>query len=505
MTGLGLSNATPRAPLGERTGPHPLQGRFVLLSLGIATAAGIVFQSLLPSFAAGTLFLLLALLWRRDIPPALTFCLAYQWLFAVTGYFYLWFYGVYPGLPVIGDLDTVVVYSLVGLIVLACGVRTVRSLAPTHAEDRGRARPRYDSRRLFWLVIGLFSINWLTEVLPMELSYVGAQIIQNLLSFREVMLCVLFLEVARQRTGYRYALLGLLYVFVPLLISTMSDFKDLLFVVFIVLLSEWRPWLRSASDRRRNHVIVVGAAALGLTLLVLGLVWQARIKPQWRAETASGVVQGSPVERMAQFFSTAASSASSLDIDDATALLAARVSSGIGYFSLVVDRVPRIIPYEDGALTWRAIEHVLEPRILFPDKPGLGSDSWLVSSYAGLHVAGAEQNTSVGLGYIAEMYIDFGVPGMFLALFLYGVFLGSVEAGLRWASPSWQLFGGAVIVMYVQHLSNYDGEIAKQFGGLLQTALVFGVLLRLIGPWLDRHLETGARRSAAVGEGLSRA
>src|SRR5207247_92942 len=100
--------------------------------------------------------------------------------------------------------------------------------------------------------------------------------------------------------------------------------------------------------------------------------------------------------------------------------LVARIDS-IWQFSLVLERVPREIPHENGKLTSRAIKHVLTPRILFPNKPSLGTDSWLPIYYAGISVG---EGTSVGIGYMAEFYVDFGYPGMFLPLLAYGVMLG---------------------------------------------------------------------------------
>lgn len=64
---------------------------------------------------------------------------------------------------------------------------------------------------------------------------------------------------------------------------------------------------------------------------------------------------------------------------------------------------------------------VVTPRILFPDKGALLSDSEMVRTYSGVFVAGAEQGTSIAFGYAAEAYLDFGLPSMFVPSFLFGV------------------------------------------------------------------------------------
>jgi hypothetical protein len=59
---------------------------------------------------------------------------------------------------------------------------------------------------------------------------------------------------------------------------------------------------------------------------------------------------------------------------------------------------------------WSALKHLVTPRVLFPDKGILASDSEFVRKYTGIPVAGADQNTSIAFGYAAESYIDFGIP-----------------------------------------------------------------------------------------------
>jgi len=104
----------------------------------------------------------------------------------------------------------------------------------------------------------------------------------------------------------------------------------------------------------------------------------------------------------------------------------------------------------------------------------------LVRRYAGLAVAGDEEGTSIGLGYIPEFYIDFGVPGMFFALFAYGLLLGLLFQAMTVFSPSYGLFVSATSVMFLLQFGAM-GEIAKQLGGFVQTFVIFGLLLLLLG------------------------
>ena len=66
------------------------------------------------------------------------------------------------------------------------------------------------------------------------------------------------------------------------------------------------------------------------------------------------------------------------------------------------------------------------PRFLFPDKPII-DDSEIVTAYTGLTVAGAAEGTSINIGQFGELYADLGVPGMLVALALWGFGLARFE------------------------------------------------------------------------------
>jgi hypothetical protein len=98
----------------------------------------------------------------------------------------------------------------------------------------------------------------------------------------------------------------------------------------------------------------------------------------------------------------------------------------IYYPALAVARVPSQLPHTNGEILSAALVHIVTPRVLFPDKPGLQSDSDKVRKYSGVMVAGVESNTTIAFGYAAEAYIDFGVPMMFLPVLGFGIAIGAL-------------------------------------------------------------------------------
>ena len=97
--------------------------------------------------------------------------------------------------------------------------------------------------------------------------------------------------------------------------------------------------------------------------------------------------------------------------------------SYVEFLGLTMKQVPTYLPHENGNLLINSFEHILKPRILFPDKKPI-YDSELTSKYTGVQFAGAEQGTSFSLGTVAESYVDFGKYYMFIPIFFFGLWIG---------------------------------------------------------------------------------
>jgi hypothetical protein len=97
--------------------------------------------------------------------------------------------------------------------------------------------------------------------------------------------------------------------------------------------------------------------------------------------------------------------------------------SYIEFLAMTMNQVPVFLPYENGRLLQNAVEHIIKPRILFPNKKPI-YDSELTSKYTGRKFAGAEEGTSFSLGTVAESYVDFGPIYMFIPIFVFGLWVG---------------------------------------------------------------------------------
>ena len=503
------SAATPRAsatwslleklklPDNAKSGSaYPLQRQFAKYGLITGVIGTVVFGSLVAGLAFFALFFNAGLLWRREEAPILPFCLSYQWLFAVVGY--LWFVktGNYPGNEVVGNIRGAVLLSLVGFTCLALGIRfgirLWEGFNPKTAARMAGAEPQYGVFFLFLLTFAANLSGLIWKVNPMGMWFGGAQILYRLLEFKSVLLVLLWITVLRQGKGYGYAAIAGLLVFVSSFGSTMSAFSFALMLFLVAALREWRPWLSGPLDKMKNRRIEAIAVGLVLTVFAMGLVWEGAVKSVWRGQVLNEEGQLTGQASAREFLQTVREQSVTLRFEDALDSVAQRMSSDALYFSYVIDRVPAEVPHENGMLTRRALMHVLMPRFLFPNKENLGSDSWLVIQYAGVGAAGAEQGTSIGLGYIAEFYIDYGIPWMFLPLLIYGIIIGLSYRVLQWFSPSHAMWMSAATVMCFGAFASYGGELAKLFGTLVLCVGIYSIILITAGRWLHLGLATAS-------------
>lgn len=91
---------------------------------------------------------------------------------------------------------------------------------------------------------------------------------------------------------------------------------------------------------------------------------------------------------------------------------------------LVMQKTPREVPFWNGE-TYASIPYMFIPRALWPDKPS--RHFW--NKYGRVYGVLSEDDyqTSVGVGYLAEAYMNFGFFGMYICSIFFGFFMAMLE------------------------------------------------------------------------------
>lgn len=480
-----FARRTPRvAPQTQKskvTGLYPLTIPLLVIGLLGAAAISLLTETWLLGYSFFVFAFTMGLTWRRDELPIFPFILAIQWLQVTSGYIFSAATGIVPADVRTGDIPRTEVIALTGLIILACGIRAVTALA---RERRATEELPYvrNLSGLFGVVIVIYAINFMS----VSATRSSGIMFQSLLQARQVPLLLLWSEVLRQKRGSPYLWLSLVWVFVPSLGSYLSDFKTPLFLLLIVAAADWKPW-----EHASWRFTIVGAVRL-ITVFAasvfLLLTWQAGIKGDTRRAYRDDAIGATPLARV-QFFADSAVRNMPIVFED-TAVVAEGLVSRIWYvalFSRVLEYVPDFEPHANGELLGLAVSNATQPRVLFPDKPPLPSDSYYTRRFAALDIDDTSE-TSISIGYMAEFYADWGMVGMFLSTFVYGALMGSAAWLVRRFSPSALLTNPGVVTVLIT-MAFFEAQFVKTLGSLVMNVIVTIGVIWFFHHYLGRFLD----------------
>jgi hypothetical protein len=362
-----------------------------------------------------------------------------------------------------------VFYSLCAILVMALGMRwgtqfrfSVRRTGGTLAGDE------YDVR-LRRVMLCYFVALAVTQVLG-AVALLVPGLAQPFLALGLIKFVCIYLIAAmvfESRRGNGWLILVAVIEMVTGLIGFFAAYKDAFIVMLIALASSGR--------RMTVRAWIFGAIAL-VAVFWASLFWTA-VKQDFRHR----VVGNSIEERLA--WMKEKSLGNSINYGYALVLLFQR----IGYTELYAEVIARddvgSLPRGIGYYYAAAVQHVLTPRILFPDKQAL-NDSKLTTALLGLKI---NSETSIGVGYVAEAHVDFGFPGLLLPMLVLGVMLGvSAKYFMTRSVPLIvrEAFTTAALFLSFSYASNID----KALGGFITGFLVMAVVLKFAYPRIAHWL-----------------
>jgi hypothetical protein len=440
--------------------------------LGLTTA-----NPWLTAEAFVALMLIVIVAWRTDEPPALLFIGSMQWMAAAIALLRadyegreLWTYSRSA------HIDEATALSLAAVTVFVVGVRLGFG-RPVLPIEGPATMTSGISNRLLMLWLGS-----IPAIAALRFLDVGgfSQAIRALVQAKWVIVLLLFMVLIRRRAAWPYVL-GVLVAEVGLgFLSFFAGFKTPFFLLAIAFLGAQRQFRLS---------VALSVAAVAALTICLGVVWTA-IKADYR-DYISGYsgqqsIEVSTDEQVVEFRSLV----EALDGDRMSRAVESLVVR-IGYvefFAAVMDFVPRVVPHEEGRRVLGAFEHVLSPRILFPEKPVL-DDTADTERYTGLDLNSGRQ-TSISIGYPAESYVDGGVTWMFLPVLFFGWLHGRLGRTLLRATRD-PVIATAFVTIFLLNADTLENGLAKMLGGDVMMFGVFFAAAKMCAPTLSRFLWRG--------------
>ncbi len=158
------------------------------------------------------------------------------------------------------------------------------------------------------------------------------------------------------------------------------------------------------------------------------------------------------------------------------------------HLAKTMDRIPAVMPHEDGGNLGGVLEFVFTPRALNPNKP-IFKATEKTKKYTGLAYLGYDQGVSFSLGYFADCYIDFGYYGMMVPLLILGFIYGSAYFYFVRRSSNNLVFNFAVVGAMFMEFHAYEADGTYVLGRLYATLVMFFLLKIFFFPWLFRQLK----------------
>jgi hypothetical protein len=367
----------------------------------------------------GASLIVLWLIWKLTlvddgmfvVPMALTF----QWVQSTVGLFYLDFFGRSVDAIDRSDYRPMVMIGLGCCVALSVGIFLGRRLL--QADSPIANRP--DFAFSFKLIVITYVVSIILEGSLNTIAGEFPSLRQIVVNFDQGRLAILYLLLRRlYRPVPRWGPIAAVIGFEVTLGITgfFAGFREPLVLAGLAMLEVFD---------RRNGRHWLAATVVAVTAVAFGLVWMG-IRTEYRRDYVE--MDNFRTDRRARI-SRIGDLASGFFQSDTEGLidtfdnLVDRMWP-IYYPALAVSRVPAMLPHTNGAILSNALEHITMPRVFFPGKGILMSDSEMVRKYSGVMVAGAETGTSIAFGYAAESYIDYGLPWMFLPVFVFGTLIG---------------------------------------------------------------------------------
>jgi hypothetical protein len=273
-----------------------------------------------------------------------------------------------------------------------------------------------------------------------------------------------------------------IFTFVEFALGFFSYFSDFKTVIFFGL-------VLGLTFLNVVRVTKLLAGVLALVVIIYGGIFWTSIKGEYRIFLNKGsktqsvqVEKGEALNKLIEL----SENTNSKTFESATDNFLDRLQYTY-HFAKTMDRVPSVIPHQDGKNLGSTFAFVFTPRILNPNK-GVYDASKRASLYTGIQYAGVKKGVSVSLGYFADCFIDFGYIGMFIPLLILGfIYGGSYFYFIKNTSTNY-IFNFSVVGAIYLELFAFESDSIFLVGRIYVNLLVFFLLKIFFFPKLLAYI-----------------
>jgi hypothetical protein len=421
-------------------------------------------------FCLVAFYSIIFLLWRHSQPAVLVFAMLMQWMQVIA--FVLWMNNNNADIDRLSKHGGAAVsIACLGLIVIAAiislGLKTLKM--PSREQFYHQAKLINEKKILLLYVVSTVFLGGLGIAFGSNPGLF--QILSTLATLKWVFFMVFGYVAWINKKNRLLLIIIIILEFTTALYSYFSSFKEVIFYTIMVALS----FIVRVTFRQLIYGLVIVTS-----LFFLLLTWTA-IKSDYRKFLNKGTKQQVIEVSREEAFSKLGEKVSSLSWVQYQQVLDVFLyrAQYILHLAKTMDRVPAIIPHQNGQIWSDNVMFVIEPRLFFPDKP-IYEATVKTNKYTGFNYSGLKQGSSFSLGYFADSYIDFGYVGMFLPLILIGLFIVFIYRVLYGFSKINLLLRFAVINVALYDFGAFESDGLFLIGRLLLLFLVYWFLSKFV-------------------------
>lgn len=453
-----------------------------LILLGLA---GLLSSNPLESaFAVIQLYLILRLLWRKDVAPVGVLLFFYPWIEISTGVIEANLQGLSLNDMLHGTGTKAYWLSSIGLMCVLTGfLHFYKKVEFPDKAELITAANRYSS---FRLMIAYFMVGPALSVIQGFFSF-GSALFQFTTYFGVISVFILIIIVLQHALLERISSTYILFLCAVTALSFYSLFSSWRTVAFALFIGYGTvSYLSSAVVKR----ILLFAFIFGNLIFL----WQG-VKAEYRffitqsasrGQLATQAVRVSQTQALGKFLELTEDFYSGEETDEEASsdllFSTLRRAGYLEFFSMAMNVVPSTMAHENGQLLKDNLTFALIPRFLNPNK-GVKDDGAKVTKYTGFMVGA---NSSFSLGHYTEYFIDFGAVGMMLVLLIYGAIGGRLYLFISRRASTFisSIAIPALAYIIMDKWGTFQGDAiyiyGRTFFGLICHCLVFIPVYRIL-------------------------
>ncbi len=369
--------------------------------------------------------------------------------------------------------STAIVLSLIGMVFLFAPILYFQNKLPKASlQDLKNSASSLSTEKCMYFYIGAFFISSSLGAVAFLFSNL-TQIIFSLVKIKWLLfllfgfLCI----IKNEKKGFFYLFVGI--EFVLGFFSYFSEFKTVIYYLLVLMVT----FMVAINFKYIMYSLLIGGV-----FLIFVLVWTS-VKSEYRSFLNAGsgkqTVTVSRDDALNKLYDLS-NQVDESNLEGATKGFLDRLQYTY-HFAKTIERVPSVIPYQQGANWISVLEYTTTPRFFNPDKPTV-DNSVKTSKYTGIPYARADKGVSFSLGYFAECYVDFGYLGMMMPLLLLGLLYGKLNHYFITKATPNLLFNYAVTCSFFFEFYGYEMDATILIGRLFASLLTYALLIKFVFP-----------------------